>query len=334
MSVPSVCLGSEKLQKRHTISVALCTYNGAQFLREQLASIAAQNLPPDDVVICDDASRDDSVAVARRFADLAPFPVTIRRNPRNLGSRDNFSQCIAACTGQIIVLSDQDDIWLPHKLERLASALAQASDASFAFSDALMIDEHEQPLPFSLWETLRLTSAERRLFASRRGFEALLRRQIVTGATLAFRADYRDILLPIPEGWVHDAWIALVLSAVAWGIPVNEPLIRYRQHDGQQIGEPRRSIYQQYLRVRGKPTADFQRAAHAIRAARDRLRERAPRAEQAIHALDRKLLHAERRVRIHSHRALRGPLVLRELMSGSYAKYSLGWKALAQDLFL
>jgi glycosyltransferase involved in cell wall biosynthesis len=319
---------------QNTFSVALCTYNGAKYLEAQLASIGAQTLPPDEVVICDDASTDDSVAVARRFADSAPFAVTILPNPRNLGSRENFSRCIAACTGQIIVLSDQDDIWLPHKLERLTSVLAEAPKAAFAFSDALMIDEHEQSLSRTLWETLRLTSGERRLFESRRGFEALLRRQIVTGATIAFRAHYRELLLPIPEGWVHDAWIALVLSAVAWGIPLREPLIRYRQHSGQQIGEPQRSIYQQYRRARGKRAADFQRAARAIRAARDRLSERAPEAAAAIHALDCKRLHAETRVRIHEHRPLRGPLVLRELMAGNYAKYSPGWKALAQDLFL
>ncbi len=320
--------------KQNTVSVALCTCNGAKYLDAQLASIGAQTVRPDEVVICDDASTDDSLAVARRFAESAPFAVTIRENPRNLGSRENFSQCIAACTGQIIVLSDQDDLWLPHKLERLASVLAEAPKAAFAFSDALMIDEHEQPLSGTLWETLRLTSAERRLFESRRGFEALLRRQIVTGATMAFRAQYRELLLPIPEGWVHDAWIALILSAVAWGIPVSETLIRYRQHSGQQIGEVRRSIYQQYLRVRGKPTADFQRAARAIRAARDRLSERAPGCAAAVNALDHKQLHAERRVRIHEHGTLRGPLVLRELLAGNYAKYSPGWKALAQDLFL
>jgi glycosyltransferase involved in cell wall biosynthesis len=327
-------LESEKLQTVNTISVALCTYNGAKYLEAQLASIGAQTVRPDEVVICDDASTDDSVAVARRFADSAPFPVTIRRNSRNLGSRENFSECIAACTGQIIVLSDQDDIWLPHKVERLTSALAEAPDAAFTFSDALMINEHEQLLSRTLWETLRLTSAERRLFESRRGFDALLRRQIVTGATMAFRAHYRELLLPIPEGWVHDAWIALIFSAVAWGIPVSEPLIRYRQHSGQQIGEPRRSIYQQYLRARGKPAADFQRAARAIRAARDRLSERAPGTAAAIDALERKLIHAERRVRIHERHTWRGPLILSELLAGNYVKYSPGWKALAQDLFL
>jgi glycosyltransferase involved in cell wall biosynthesis len=322
------------MHKTGTVSVALCSYNGAQFLGEQLASIAAQNLPPDEVVICDDASIDDSVAIAQRFAASARFEVRIFESNHNLGSCGNFARCIAACSGQIIVLSDQDDVWLPQKIERLVAALADAPGAAFAFSDALRIGEQGEPLEFTLWETLRLTSAERRLFDARRGFEALLRRQIVTGATLAFRAQYRDLLLPIPEGWVHDAWIALLLSAVAWGIPVIEPLIKYRQHSAQQIGEPHRSLYQQYLRARGKTTADFQRAARAIRAARDRLRERAPGSATAIQSLGRKLLHAERRIRIHDHGALRGPLVLRECLTGNYAKYSPGWKALAQDLFL
>ena len=322
------------MKKTTTISVALCTYNGARFLGEQLASIAAQTVRPDELVICDDASTDDSVAIARRFAESAPFAVKVVEGAVNVGSHSNFARCIAGCTGELIALSDQDDVWLPHKIERLAGVLVDEPDAAFAFSDALRIDERGELLADCLWEALRVTPVEQRLFETRRGFEALLRRQIVTGAMLAFRASYRGLLLPIPEGWVHDAWIALLLSAVAWGVPLSEPLIKYRQHSQQQIGEARRSVFQEYLRVRGRTSDDFQRAARAVRAARDRLRERAPNATAAIEALERKLAHAERRVRIHRHGALRGPLVLRELFTGNYARYSPGWKAVAQDLFL
>jgi len=119
MSVPSVCLESKELLKQSHISVALCTYNGAKYLGEQLASIGAQTVRTDELVICDDASTDDSVAVARRCADTAPFPVTICQSPRNLGSRDNFSKCIAACTGQIIVRPDKKKEPLRERLLRV-----------------------------------------------------------------------------------------------------------------------------------------------------------------------------------------------------------------------
>ncbi|MGE5194662.1 MAG: glycosyltransferase family 2 protein [Deltaproteobacteria bacterium] len=316
------------------ISVALCTFNGSPFLDEQLQSVAAQTLLPAELLIFDDGSSDDTVAVARRFAGTAPFPVRVHVNQANLGCRGNFAACIAACTGETIVLSDQDDVWLPHKLERLAGVLAAQSGAAFAFSDALMADRHLNPLPWTLWEAKAFTAAERRAFERRRGFDVLLRRQIVTGATLAFRARFRDLLLPIPPGWVHDEWIALVLSAVAWGVPLPEPLIRYRQHPRQQIGERPRSLYEQYLRVRGRAHEDFVQAAGAVRAAEERLREKAPQAGEAIRALHRKFLHCDRRARMHAPGARRWPLILGEWWPGNYRKYSRGWKSLAQDVFL
>src|SRR5262249_43905388 len=146
------------------ISVALCTWNGSAFLQKQLESITAQSLPPHEVVIFDDCSSDDTVVLATQFAERAPFPVHVHVNPRNLGTRDNFAASIAACTGEIVALSDQDDVWLPHKLERLASALADNPDAAFAFSDALMVDGNLQPIPYTLWEATRFSHAELRQF--------------------------------------------------------------------------------------------------------------------------------------------------------------------------
>jgi glycosyltransferase involved in cell wall biosynthesis len=298
-----------------------------------LQSIAAQSLPPHELVICDDCSSDETVGLARQFAESAPFPVRVRVNPRNLGTRENFATSIAACTGDIIALSDQDDVWLPHKLQRLASALAENPDAAFTFSDALMVDEKLQPIPCTLWQATRFSRAELRQFEHRRGFEALLRRDVVTGATLAFRASYRDLLLPIPPGWVHDAWIALILSSVAWGVPVAEPLIRYRQHARQQIGERRRNLYQQFQVARRLTIDDFRRVTEAHGAALERV-ERQSGGGPAVQSLRQKVRHLDRRVRIHDSGAWRWPLVLHEWLRGNYAKYSRGWKAVAQDLFL
>jgi glycosyltransferase involved in cell wall biosynthesis len=324
---------SESRRANSAISVALCTWNGSEFLQDQLQSIAAQSLPPHELVIFDDCSSDDTVALARQFAESAPFPVRVHVNPHNLGTRENFSACMAACTGEIIALCDQDDVWLPYKLERLSSALTENPDAAFAFSDALMVDRQLQPIPYTLWEATRFSPAELRQFRNRQGFEVLLRRDVVTGATLAFRASYRDLLLPIPPGWVHDAWIALILSGIAWGVPVTEPLIRYRQHDRQQIGERRRNLYQQLQVARRLTTDDYRRVTDANRAALERLQTGIG-TGPAAQSLRQKVQHLDRRAHIHGSGGWRWPLVLREWWRGNYARYSRGWKALAQDLFL
>src|SRR5215210_7844615 len=100
-------------------SVALCTYNGARFLREQLQSIAEQQTPPFELVLSDDASSDDTFAIAREFARSAAFPVELHRNPTRIGTVANFDQTISRCRGEVIFLCDQDDVWRPDKIGRM-----------------------------------------------------------------------------------------------------------------------------------------------------------------------------------------------------------------------
>src|SRR5258708_37621369 len=110
-----------QLMKEQLLSVAMCTYNGARFLPEQLESIAAQTKLPDELVVCDDRSTDGSVEIIRSFAQRAPFEIRLDINANNLGSTKNFEKAIGLCQGEIIALADQDDVWCPQKLSRIAS---------------------------------------------------------------------------------------------------------------------------------------------------------------------------------------------------------------------
>src|ERR1700751_2230018 len=105
--------------RKLTISVALCAYNSSRYGEEQLESIASQSRLPDEVVICDDDSVDDTPSILERFRKEAPFDVRIHRNETNLGVTRNFEKAIALCSGDIIALSDCDDVWRGDKLERL-----------------------------------------------------------------------------------------------------------------------------------------------------------------------------------------------------------------------
>src|SRR5215208_90703 len=109
--------------------VAMCTYNGAQFVAEQLDSIAAQTRRPDELVVCDDGSDDATPEIIREFAHRASFPLRFYVNETNLGSTRNFERAISLCEGDFIALADQDDVWLPEKLERLERALADENIA-------------------------------------------------------------------------------------------------------------------------------------------------------------------------------------------------------------
>jgi len=318
------------------ISVAMCTFNGARHLTEQLESIAAQSRLPEELVVCDDQSADATVNIVRQFAARAPFEVQLCQNDGRLGAAANFAKAIGLCRGRLILLADQDDVWLPEKVHRIDCALSETPAAAFAMSDAALVDPERRPLRCRLWKMLRFSPRLQRQASRGRAFDVLLRRNVVTGATLAFRAEYRELLLPIPPGWVHDAWIGLLLSAVARCALIPQPLIEYRQHASQQIGENRSSFYQQYLRGRRQTGPVLETIADNYAAAQKRLMQFQDRLPDAavLAALQAKVDHYRAKVSMRRASACRLPIIARELLRRHYSRYSQGWRSLAQDLFL
>ncbi|HEX6115209.1 MAG TPA: glycosyltransferase family 2 protein, partial [Geminicoccaceae bacterium] len=239
-----------------TLSVAMCTFDGAFYLREQLESIGAQTRPPDELVVCDDGSTDETLAILDGFAAAAPFPVRIQVNRTKLGTTKNFERAIGLTTGEIIALGDQDDVWYPHKLERLEKEFAGSGRIGLVFSDADVVDDRLRPAGYRLWEALRAFERHRRLIARGRLFDALVRDNLVTGCTAAFRSDYKDLVIPVPRACTHDSWAALVIAAVADIARIDAPLLAYRQHDSNQSGLARyRGERGRGQRIR-KPAAD------------------------------------------------------------------------------
>lgn len=218
------------------ISVAMCTYNGARFLREQLASIAAQNLQPDELVVCDDGSSDETTQIIRNFAQSVNFSVRLVVNERNLGPAKNFEKALRLCEGDLIALSDQDDHWYPEKLLRLSSIMDEDETLGGVFSDAHLMDENSERSPSRLWDRVRYRPPDRALHAEESLARRLLKGFVVTGATLMIRKSARDFVPPAPEGWMHDAWIAWMLVLYSGMAAVDEPLIAYRVHGAQHLG--------------------------------------------------------------------------------------------------
>src|SRR5919206_2408378 len=197
-----------------SFSVAMCTYNGARFTGAQLASVAAQTRPPDELVVCDDRSTDETVRVVEEFAAAAPFPVRLHVNERNLGSTKNFERAVSLCEGGLIALSDQDDEWLPGKLARLEAEFAREPSALVVFSDAAIVDEESRPTGRGLWESVGVGREELSRLEAGRGLGDLLRGSTVTGATMALRAGLRPPALPFPTDLplIHDAWVSLLAA--------------------------------------------------------------------------------------------------------------------------
>ncbi|MDP1805064.1 MAG: glycosyltransferase family 2 protein [Acidimicrobiales bacterium] len=312
------------------VSVALCTYQGERFLAEQLQSIARQALLPVELVVCDDGSTDGTPEVVARFAELAPFPVRFHVNAARLGVAGNFSRAISLCQGEVIALADQDDVWLPAKLERLVVALDDHPDVGAAFSDAELVDASLRPLGRTMFDVTRFTPRRRRRFVSGRGLDVLLARNVVCGATLAFRSSLRDLLLPIPTTGLHDMWLSTLLCAVTEVAVVDEPLVRYRQHGANQVGAPATTLRAKLTRRRTQGVFGDELAHYQGMLARLAAQPPAMVDPHKSEILERKVRHLEFRYDPSGHRTIP---VIAELARGHYHRYSRGVESAGYDLF-
>lgn len=232
------------------ISSALCTCNGAAHLQEQLESILQQDLQPFEIVLSDDASTDSTLDIAYAFAQRAPFPVHIFRNEERLGSTRNFEQAMRACTGDLIALCDQDDLWYSQKLSSLAGLLQDPSIGG-AISDGDLLRQ-DTPIDGSLWNSFGLTGRQLQEFSSGNPITVMLSGNKVTGMTLILRRQLLQQVLPIPHIWVHDYWLAWMLILYSRLVPSPQRLVAYRTHGLQQLGVPMRfspSVRQHGLRT-------------------------------------------------------------------------------------
>ncbi len=314
------------------VSVAMATYNGARFLPAQLDSIAAQTVAPDELVVGDDRSTDATEEIFAEFARRVPFPVRFTRNAERLGPAQNFVATMERCAGEIVVLSDQDDVWLPARVERTLEVLAENPQAAYVFSDGELIDETGAPTPGRLWERAFFDEARRREFLAHRGTDVLLRTNVVTGATMAVRRAAIAAALPIPAGWIHDAWMAFVLELQHGAVPIAEPLIRYRQHANQQIGVLGRSPKAVLALLRRHDAAFFRAQAANYRALADRVAQLStPGAADVARKARRKAEVLEDRAAFRDRPLGAAGKIVGALLRGDYDRFGLGPRQAAFD---
>ena len=224
--------------KRPKISVVLCTYNGEKHISEQIQSILEQTEKPDEIVICDDRSLDNTGKILNYFAFENPC-IKLFCNKKNLGFVKNFEKAISLCTGDVIFLSDQDDVWIKNKIEKMMNIFREYPESTYVFSNADTFNENRK-LNYTLWDSVNFNSEKQRKFNAGFQKELLLRESFIYGAVLAFRAEFRKYLIPFSDEFYHDNWIVLILSFLNnnAGKFIPESLTNYRIHTSQSIGLP------------------------------------------------------------------------------------------------
>jgi glycosyltransferase involved in cell wall biosynthesis len=234
----------------YKISVAMCTYNGEKFVEEQIRSLLNQSRVPDEIIICDDNSSDRTLKRAKNTLENSGVDYRIISSGINIGVVKNFEKAISLCSGDIIFTCDQDDIWLNKKIEIIESKFIENTNCVLAFCDAELVDSQLVKYEKSLWESLGLSVQG---FGVNNKFEnilgILLKKCIVSGATMAFKSNLKDRILPLSENWIHDGWITIISYFSGDIVPIDEKLILYRQHSNNVIGAKNKGLLSKLRKV-------------------------------------------------------------------------------------
>jgi glycosyltransferase involved in cell wall biosynthesis len=220
------------------ISVAMCTYNGEKYIKNQITSILSQSVAVDEIIICDDNSNDNTLSILMQFQIENVHKIKIYQNEFNIGSTKNFEKAIEISSGDYIFLSDQDDIWKVNKVEKVIQHFTENPSIEAIFSNADLINEKNEKIgAITLWDSVFFIEKQLKkpldLFCLIKS-----KRNMVTGATLCIKKEVKNLILPFPniKKYYHDEWIAIIIASRNKLNYITEELISYRIHSNQQIG--------------------------------------------------------------------------------------------------
>lgn len=319
-----------------TTSIALCTYNGERFLQAQLDSLLAQTRLPDQIVVFDDASQDGTWLILEAFAQQARqrgIEVLLRRQPVNVGYVRNFEAALAECSGEIVFLCDQDDVWHSDKIERIAHRFEAEPGLTMLHTDARLVDADGRDMHVSAFKAFEVSRAEIRAMHAGQAFDVLLNRNIATGATMAVRLQVVRKAGSVPDGWIHDEWLGMIASLLGKADTLEFALVDYRQHGNNQVGANVRS-WRQRVGMSDARGTYMERGIRRTRALLDRFDGAGdlPVSQSSRKRAEQRLAHAVMRRELPTAFMPRFRIVVREVASGRYWRHSSGWRSVISDL--
>jgi len=324
------------------ISIALASCNGEAFIREQLDSFITQTRRPDELVISDDASTDGTIEIIEKFTRAYPFPVKLILNEKRLGITKNFENAIRSCTGDIIFLSDQDDVWLPEKIAVLADVLEKNPETGLVHCNAEVADAELNSTGATLWKSFWFNSREQKKVREGNAYDVYLRHSVAAGMTMAFKAELLGAVLPIPEIFsIHDVWAALVIAAVSKVQIIDKILVKYRVHGINQTVGIRKLSWLEQLMIARKQSRDntfpnlvtlYENLEKRLHLLRDESGFNIT--DYTMNNTSNRYNHARMRVNLSSKRFLKLRQIFSGIANGDYFRFSYGIKSIAQDLIL
>ena len=308
---------------RPRISIAMAAFNGEKYIREQLESFSKQTVPPNEVVISDDGSSDKTVGVTEAFKAQANFEVRLLRNERRIGYTANFGKAISECTGDVIFFSDQDDVWLPEKIQRVCKILEENRGVHCVVNDMELTDGSLKP-----WGVTQLTLL-RRLGAA----DTVM----IAGCGTAITRQWRNFILPFPSQIPYDSWVGGLAQRLGGFHLSEERLQYYRRHGANttnsiysQVHARRAPLHPYFIKwLKGEAPHNFEAGYGQLAVILERLTEGRSKGQLdfisenavalAIQTLEREMTLVERRAEIVARpRWARIYPVICLLLSGEY----------------
>jgi glycosyltransferase involved in cell wall biosynthesis len=200
------------------VSIALCTYNGERYLKQQLDTLLGQSYPNLEIVIVDDLSKDNTIAILEQYA--AKFPnIRITLNEKNLGYVKNFEKAISLCKGEYIAMADQDDVWALNKIELLIHAIG---DNLLVYHDSEFVNENSKPIGKNMSGIMAMYSGNHPL--------VFLLNNCVSGHACMFKKQLTDKVQRFNTRFPHDWYLAFLATCYGGVLYVDQALVQYRQH--------------------------------------------------------------------------------------------------------
>ena len=207
------------------VSVALCTYNGVNHLTEQLQSILNQSFRNLEVVVVDDKSSDGTVELVHAYMKEFPNRIKFYQNNTNLGFNKNFEKALSLCSGDLIAISDQDDIWMPDKISLQVKNL---KNNLLIYHDSLMVNENGESLDIKI-------SSLRNMYQGDNP-NVFIFNNCVSGHSILMKRELLKYLFPFPKMLYYDWWIAYQATQFGSLNYIDKCLVHYRQHDNTITG--------------------------------------------------------------------------------------------------
>lgn len=205
------------MQNNDKISIVMATYNGGEYLKQQLDSFIKQSLQPNELIVSDDNSIDDTVKILKRYKKTAPFDVVIIENDVNVGYARNFEKAILASTGNLIYLCDQDDIWYPNKIQDLKKITRIYPEKDLFIHDTDIADSNANKMGFTKLDQLLKLNLSYDMMAM--------------GTCMVVRRNLIEVLTPFPERLKsHDNWINEIARLLKVRMLIEKSFQLYRIH--------------------------------------------------------------------------------------------------------